>query len=175
MKKFSKLFLAAMLVFTVTACSSNDGSNNGSDADYNLETIAADVSEEIGSGNIDASPVGDFLAKDWYEMNGLKDEAEALKQFTGLTLGNTVQVEYLQNTMSFGFTRILMVEAKDGSADAVKAEVDAFITKAQGDAFYPEELLIAENPETFQDGNLFIVVFADNADLIMDFIKAEVK
>lgn len=176
MKKLAKLMMAAMLLFTVTACSSNNSTDNGStDNGSTEETLFNNISialiEAIDSGDIESPAISDFLAADWVEANGFKNETEALKQFTGMDAANLEAYAYLQNPMSFGFTRVLMVEAKEGKTDEVKAEIDAFLAKAAGDAFYPEDQDVAQNPETYENGNVFVVVISTEAAAMMDFIK----
>ncbi len=165
MTKLLKGLLCLTLVFGLGACSSS------SDKDYDL----AATKDYVISGELEMVPPMDFLSEESYTGQGFTSREEAFEALTGLNPENLTEFEYISTMMMPGFLKILMVEAKEDKLADVKAEVDSFVAKAQGEAFYPADQDAARNPEIYEDGNLIVVVMAGNAAEIMDSIKENLK
>ena len=56
----------------------------------------------------------------------------------------------------------MVVKAKEGKVDAVKAAVEQVLADKVGQAFYPEEKEISESAEVRVDGNLVSLLILNN-------------
>ena len=66
----------------------------------------------------------------------------------------------------------MVVKAKEGKVDAVKASVEQVLQDKIGSAFYPEEQEVAENAQVKVDGNLvslFILNSVVSSDAEKDY------
>ena len=61
----------------------------------------------------------------------------------------------------------MVVKAKDGKVDAVKASVEQVLQDKIGSAFYPEEQEVAENAKVEVNGNL-VSLFIVNSEVSAD-------
>ena len=61
----------------------------------------------------------------------------------------------------------MVVKAKDGKVDAVKASVEQVLQDKIGSAFYPEEQEVAENAKVEVNGNL-VSLFIVNSQVSAD-------
>ena len=65
----------------------------------------------------------------------------------------------------------MVVKAKEGKVDDVKASVEQVLQDKVGSAFYPEEKEVAENAEIKVDGNLVSLMIVNSE--IKDEVETE--
>lgn len=93
-------------------------------------------------------PVDETLAKDAYKIDPEIVEEYAIAE-TGISPGPGL---------------IVMVKAKEGQVDAVKANMEQLLEEKIGNAFYPQEQEAAEAAEVIVDGN-YVALFILNDEV----------
>lgn len=89
-----------------------------------------------------------------------------------LNLDDVEDYGILETQISPGPGFIMVVKAKEGKVDAVKASVEQVLQDKIGSAFYPEEQEVAENAQVKVDGNLvslFILNSVVSSDAEKDY------
>ena len=81
-----------------------------------------------------------------------------------LNLDDVEDYGILETQISPGPGFIMVVKAKEGKVDAVKASVEQVLQDKIGKAFYPEEQEITESAEVKVDGNL-VSLFILNSEV----------
>ena len=89
------------------------------------------------------------------------------KEIYHLNLDDIEDYGVLETQISPGPGLIIVVKAKDGKVDAVKASVEEVLQDKIGNAFYPDEKEIAKNAEVRVDGNL-VSLFILNSEVASD-------
>ena len=84
-----------------------------------------------------------------------------------LNLDDVEDYGILETQMSPGPGFIMVVKAKEGKVDEVKASVEQVLQDKIGSAFYPEEQEVAESAEVKVDGNL-VSLFIVNSEVASD-------
>ena len=144
------LLVAAMVGATLTGCGSK-AEGNGTQVEQGSSVSAADIVEQL---------------KEYMPMPMEPTEEEA-KDIYHLNLDDVEDYGILETQISPGPGFIMVVKAKDGKVDAVKASVEQVLQDKIGSAFYPEEQEVAENAKVEVNGNL-VSLFIVNSQVSAD-------
>ena len=156
MKKILVSFLvAAMVGATLTGCGSKSEGGNGASVEQTSSVSAKDVVDKLKEYIPMPMEPTEEEAKDIYHLNleGVESYGIAL---TGRSPG-------------VGFA--MVVKAKEGKVDAVKASVDKVLEDRVGAAFYPDEKEVAEKAKVEVDGN-FVSLLIFNDDVVDEATQA---
>ena len=157
MKKILVSTLIAIMVgATLTGCGNKNNGNSSSTEQSQQQTAsvsAKDVVEKLNEKEYvrAAAEIDDTMASEIYHLN----------------LDDVEDYGILETQISPGPGFIMVVKAKDGKVDAVKASVEQVLQDKVGNAFYPEEKEIAESAEVKVDGNL-VSLFILNSEVASD-------
>ncbi|CAM2077946.1 DUF4358 domain-containing protein [Paraclostridium bifermentans] len=157
MKKILVSTLIAIMVgATLTGCGNKNTGNSSSTEQSQQQTAsvsAKDVVEKLNEKEYvrAAAEIDDTMASEIYHLN----------------LDDVEDYGILETQISPGPGFIMVVKAKDGKVDAVKASVEQVLQDKVGNAFYPEEKEIAESAEVKVDGNL-VSLFILNSEVASD-------
>ena len=157
MKKILVSTLIAIMVgATLTGCGNKNNGNSSSTEQSQQQTAsvsAKDVVEKLNEKEYvrAAAEIDDTMASEIYHLN----------------LDDVEDYGILETQISPGPGFIMVVKAKDGKVDAVKASVEQVLQDKVGNAFYPEEKEIAESAEVKGDGNL-VSLFILNSEVASD-------
>ena len=153
MKKILVSTLIAIMVgATLTGCGNKNTGNSSSTEQSQQQTAsvsAKDVVEKLNEKEYvrAAAEIDDTMASEIYHLN----------------LDDVEDYGILETQISPGPGFIMVVKAKDGKVDAVKASVEQVLQDKVGNAFYPEEKEIAESAEVKVDGNLVSLFILNSA------------
>ncbi|MDY3361266.1 MAG: DUF4358 domain-containing protein [Clostridium celatum] len=153
MKKLLVSALIAIMVgATLTGCG-NKNVGNGSSVEQASSVSAKEVVEKLGEEGYVRMPaeIDDTMANEIYHLN----------------LDDVEDYGILETQISPGPGFIMVVKAKDGKVDAVKASVEQVLQDKIGSAFYPEEQEVAENAKVEVNGNL-VSLFIVNSQVSAD-------
>ena len=157
MKKILVSTLIAIMVgATLTGCGNKNTGNSSSTEQSQQQTAsvsAKDVVEKLNEKEQvrAAAEIDDTMESEIYHL--ILDDVE--------------DYGILETQISPGPGFIMVVKAKDGKVDAVKASVEQVLQDKVGNAFYPEEKEIAESAEVKVDGNL-VSLFILNSEVASD-------
>ena len=157
MKKILVSTLIAIMVgATLTGCGNKNTGNSSSTEQSQQQTAsvsAKDVVEKLNEKEYvrAAAEIDDTMASEIYHLN----------------LDDVEDYGILETQISPEPGFIMVVKAKDGKVDAVKASVEQVLQDKVGNAFYPEEKEIAESAEVKVDGNL-VSLFILNSEVASD-------
>ena len=157
MKKILVSTLIAIMVgATLTGCGNKNNGNSSSTEQSQQQTAsvsAKDVVEKLNEKEYvrAAAEIDDTIASEIYHLN----------------LDDVEDYGILETQISPGPGFIMVVKAKDGKVDAVKASVEQVLQDKVGNAFYPAEKEIAESAEVKVDGNL-VSLFILNSEVSSD-------
>ena len=157
MKKILVSTLIAIMVgATLTGCGNKNTGNSPSTeqgAEQTASVSAKDVVEKLNEKEYvrAAAEIDDTMASEIYHLN----------------LEDVEDYGILETQISPGPGFIMVVKAKEGKVDAVKASVEQVLQDKVGNAFYPEEKEIAESAEVKVDGNL-VSLFILNSEVASD-------
>ena len=157
MKKILVSTLIAIMVgATLTGCGNKNTGNSSSTEQSQQQTAsvsAKDVVEKLNEKEYvrAAAEIDDTMASEIYHLN----------------LDDVEDYGILETQISPGPGFIMVVKAKDGKVDAVKASVEQVLQDKVGKAFYPEEQEITESAEVKVDGNL-VSLFILNSEVASD-------
>ncbi|MBM6819899.1 MULTISPECIES: DUF4358 domain-containing protein [Clostridium] len=157
MKKILVSTLIAIMVgATLTGCGNKNNGNSSSTEQSQQQTAsvsAKDVVEKLNEKEYvrAAAEIDDTIASEIYHLN----------------LDDVEDYGILETQISPGPGFIMVVKAKDGKVDAVKASVEQVLQDKVGNAFYPAEKEIAESAEVKVDGNL-VSLFILNSEVASD-------
>lgn len=157
MKKILVSTLIAIMVgATLTGCGNKNTGNSSSTEQSQQQTAsvsAKDVVEKLNEKEYvrAAAEIDDTMASEIYHLN----------------LDDVEDYGILETQISPGPGFIMVVKAKDGKVDAVKASVEQVLQDKVGNAFYPAEKEIAESAEVKVDGNL-VSLFILNSEVASD-------
>ncbi len=157
MKKILVSTLIAIMVgATLTGCGNKNTGNSSSTEQSQQQTAsvsAKDVVEKLNEKEYvrAAAEIDDTMASEIYHLN----------------LDDVEDYGILETQISPGPGFIMVVKAKGGKVDAVKASVEQVLQDKVGNAFYPEEKEIAESAEVKVDGNL-VSLFILNSEVASD-------
>ena len=157
MKKILVSTLIAIMVgATLTGCGNKNTGNSSSNEQSQQQTAsvsAKDVVEKLNEKEYvrAAAEIDDTMASEIYHLN----------------LDDVEDYGILETQISPGPGFIMVVKAKDGKVDDVKASVEQVLQDKVGNAFYPEEKEVAESAEVKVDGNL-VSLFILNSEVASD-------
>ena len=157
MKKILVSTLIAIMVgATLTGCGNKNSGNSSSVEQSTQQTNSVSAKEIVEKLNEKqyvraAAEIDDTMASEIYHLN----------------LDDVEDYGILETQISPGPGFIMVVKAKDGKVDAVKASVEQVLQDKVGNAFYPAEKEIAESAEVKVDGNL-VSLFIVNSDVSAD-------
>lgn len=148
--------IAVMVGATLTGCGNKNTGNAPSTEQGSEQTSSVSAKEVVEKLNEEgfvraAAEIDDTMAKEIYHLN----------------LDDIEDYGILETQISPGPGFIMVVKAKDGKVDAVKASVEQVLKDKIGSAFYPDEKEIAENAEVKVDGNL-VSLFIVNSEVSAD-------
>lgn len=148
--------IAVMVGATLTGCGNKNTGNAPATEQGSEQTSsvsAKDIVEKLNEEGYVRMPaeVDDTMAKDIYHLN----------------LDDIEDYGILETQISPGPGLIVVVKAKDGKVDAVKASVEEILQDKIGNAFYPDEKEVAENAEIKVNGNL-VSLFIVNSEVAAD-------
>ena len=148
--------IAVMVGATLTGCGNKNTGNSSTIEEGTEQTSSVSAKEVVATLKEEGyvrmpAEVDDTMAKEIYHLN----------------LDDIEDYGILETQISPGPGLIIVVKAKDGKVDAVKASVEQVLQDKIGNAFYPEEKEIAENAEVKVDGNL-VSLFILNSEVASD-------
>lgn len=145
--------IAIMIGATLTGCGNKNTGNSSSTEQSEQQTAsvsAKDVVEKLNEEGYVRLPaeIDDTMASEIYHLN----------------LDDIEDYGILETQISPGPGFIMVVKAKEGKVDAVKASVEQVLQDKIGKAFYPEEQEITESAEVKVDGSL-VSLFILNSEV----------
>ena len=145
--------IAIMIGATLTGCGNKNTGNSSSteqSEQQKASVSAKDVVEKLNEKEYvrAAAEIDDTMASEIYHLN----------------LDDIEDYGILETQISPGPGFIMVVKAKEGKLDAVKATVEQVLQDKIGKAFYPEEQEITESAEVKVDGNL-VSLFILNSEV----------
>ena len=148
--------IAVMIGATLTGCGNKNSGNSSSVEQSTQQTNSVSAKEIVEKLNEKeyvraAAEIDDTMASEIYHLN----------------LDDIEDYGILDTQISPGPGFIMVVKAKEGKVDEVKASVEQVLQDKIGSAFYPEEQEVSESAEVKVDGNL-ISLFIVNSDVSAD-------
>ena len=148
--------IAVMVGATLTGCGNKNLGNASSAEQSTQQTNSVSAKEVVEKLNEEvyvraAAEIDDTVASEIYHLN----------------LDDVEDYGILETQMSPGPGFIMVVKAKEGKVDEVKASVEQVLQDKIGSAFYPEEQEVAESAEVKVDGNL-VSLFIVNSEVASD-------
>ena len=148
--------IAVMIGATLTACGNKNSGNSSSVEQSTQQTNSVSAKEIVEKLNEKeyvraAAEIDDTMASEIYHLN----------------LDDIEDYGILETQISPGPGFIMVVKAKEGKVDEVKASVEQVLQDKIGSAFYPEEQEVSESAEVKVDGNL-VSLFIVNSDVSAD-------
>ena len=145
--------IAIMIGATLTGCGNKNTGNSSSieqSEQQKASVSAKDVVEKLNEKEYvrAAAEIDDTMASEIYHLN----------------LDDIEDYGILETQISPGPGFIMVVKAKEGKVDAVKASVEQVLQDKIGKAFYPEEQEITESAEVKVDGSL-VSLFILNSEV----------
>lgn len=132
--------IAIMVGATLTGCGNKNAGNNPSVQQQTSSVSAKEVVEKLNEEGFVRMPIeiDDTMASEIYHLN----------------LDSVEDYGILETGISPGPGFIMVVKAKEGKVDEVKASVEEALQDKIGSAFYPEEQEVSESAEVKVDGDL---------------------
>ncbi|WP_294386069.1 DUF4358 domain-containing protein [uncultured Clostridium sp.] len=148
--------IAVMIGATLTGCGNKNSGNSSSVEQSTQQTNSVSAKEIVEKLNEKeyvraAAEIDDTMASEIYHLN----------------LDDIEDYGILDTQISPGPGFIMVVKAKEGKVDEVKASVEQVLQDKIGSAFYPEEQEVSESAEVKVDGNL-VSLFIVNSDVSAD-------
>lgn len=148
--------IAVMIGATLTGCGNKNSGNSSSVEQSTQQTNSVSAKEIVEKLNEKeyvraAAEIDDTMASEIYHLN----------------LDDIEDYGILETQISPGPGFIMVVKAKEGKVDEVKASVEQVLQDKIGSAFYPEEQEVSESAEVRVDGNL-VSLFIVNSDVSAD-------
>ena len=148
--------IAVMIGATLTGCGNKNSGNSSSVEQSTQQTNSVSAKEVVEKLNEKeyvraAAEIDDTMASEIYHLN----------------LDDIEDYGILETQISPGPGFIMVVKAKEGKVDEVKASVEQVLQDKIGSAFYPEEQEVSESAEVKVDGNL-VSLFIVNSDVSAD-------
>ena len=148
--------IAVMVGATLIGCGNKNAGNTSSAEQSTQQTNSVSAKEVVEKLNEKeyvraAAEIDDTMASEIYHLN----------------LDDIEDYGILETQISPGPGFIMVVKAKEGKVDEVKASVEQVLQDKIGSAFYPEEQEVSESAEVKVDGNL-VSLFIVNSDVSAD-------
>ena len=162
--KVKKLLVSALIAImvgaTLTGCGNVSNGNNQSVEQGTGQTTSVSAKEVVEKLNEKgyvraAAEIEDTMATEIYHLN----------------LDDVEDYGILETQISPGPGFIMVVKAKEGKVDDVKASLEQVLQDKVGSAFYPEEKEVAENAEIKVNGNLVSLMIVNSE--IKDEVETE--
>ncbi|MEE0931962.1 DUF4358 domain-containing protein [Clostridium sp. D43t1_170807_H7] len=148
--------IAVMVGATLTGCG-NKNLGNASSAEQSTQQ----------TNSVSAKEVVEKLNEEGYVRAAAEIDDTVASEIYHLNLDDVEDYGILETQMSPGPGFIMVVKAKEGKVDEVKASVEQVLQDKIGSAFYPEEQEVAESAEVKVDGNL-VSLFIVNSEVASD-------
>ena len=148
--------IAVMVGATLTGCG-NKNLGNASSAEQSTQQ----------TNSVSAKEVVEKLNEEGYVRAAAEIDDTVASEIYHLNLDDVEDYGILETQISPGPGFIMVVKAKEGKVDEVKASVEQVLQDKIGSAFYPEEQEVAESAEVKVDGNL-VSLFIVNSDVSAD-------
>ena len=148
--------IAVMVGATLTGCG-NKNLGNASSAEQSTQQ----------TNSVSAKEVVEKLNEEGYVRATAEIDDTVASEIYHLNLDDVEDYGILETQMSPGPGFIMVVKAKEGKVDEVKASVEQVLQDKIGSAFYPEEQEVAESAEVKVDGNL-VSLFIVNSEVASD-------
>ena len=148
--------IAVMVGATLTGCG-NKNLGNASSAEQSTQQ----------TNSVSAKEVVEKLNEEGYVRAAAEIDDTVASEIYHLNLDYVEDYGILETQMSPGPGFIMVVKAKEGKVDEVKASVEQVLQDKIGSAFYPEEQEVAESAEVKVDGNL-VSLFIVNSEVASD-------
>ena len=147
-----KLLLSlAMICLLLTGCS-----KPAAPVDVELTSVMETIETKFENDLPMTMPVGEVELQDFYGMSTDMVEDYAI----------------ILSAMNVHATEIIMVEAKEGKLDDVKAALDKRMEDVERiwSTYLPDQYELVKNRKTLESGNYVAIVIAEKADEIMKVI-----
>ena len=148
--------IAVMVGATLTGCG-NKNLGNASSAEQSTQQ----------TNSVSAKEVVEKLNEEGYVRAAAEIDDTVASEIYHLNLDDVEDYGILETQMSPGPGFIMVVKAKEGKVDEVKASVEQVLQDKIGSAFYPEEQEVAESAEVKVDENL-VSLFIVNSEVASD-------
>ena len=148
--------LIILFLFLLTGCG-NKNLGNASSAEQSTQQ----------TNSVSAKEVVEKLNEEGYVRAAAEIDDTVASEIYHLNLDDVEDYGILETQMSPGPGFIMVVKAKEGKVDEVKASVEQVLQDKIGSAFYPEEQEVAESAEVKVDGNL-VSLFIVNSEVASD-------
>ncbi|MBP3914865.1 DUF4358 domain-containing protein [Clostridium sp.] len=148
--------IAVMVGATLTGCG-NKNLGNASSAEQSTQQ----------TNSVSAKEVVEKLNEEGYVRAAAEIDDTVASEIYHLNLDDVEDYGILETQISPGPGFIMVVKAKEGKVDEVKASVEQVLQDKIGSAFYPEEQEVAESAEVKVDGNL-VSLFIVNSEVASD-------
>ncbi len=124
--------------------------------------------EETKSLDINAASQILSSATPFNEMATMDITTEELSSLYGINTENVEQVIGKMPMMNVQASMYVLIQAKDGAVDTVKAELDQYATKyeEQWSTYLPEQYELVKNRKTGVVGNTVYMIIAENAETL---------
>ena len=138
-----------------------------------LVVVALIVGAVIFGGKektIDVDAAGQTLANStpFNELATMDITTEELGSLYGINTENVEKVVGKMPMMNVQASMYLIIQAKEGTVDTVKAELDAYATQyeEQWSTYLPEQYELVKNRKTGVVGNTVYMIIAENAETL---------
>ena len=119
---------------------------------------------------IDVEVAGETLANStpFNELATMDITTEELGSLYGINTENVEKVVGKMPMMNVQASMYLIIQAKEGTVDTVKAELDAYATQyeEQWSRYLPEQYELVKNRKTGVVGNTVYLIIAENAETL---------
>ncbi len=143
--------IAVMVGATLTGCG-NKNLGNASSAEQSTQQ----------TNSVSAKEVVEKLNEEGYVRAAAEIDDTVASEIYHLNLDDVEDYGILETQISPGPGFIMVVKAKEGKVDEVKASVEQVLQDKIGSAFYPEEQEVAESAEVKVDGNLVSLLIVNS-------------
>lgn len=137
--------IAVMVGATLTGCGNNDKQNN---------TAQDSQQEQSQASSVSAKEVVEKLNEEGYVRMPAEIDDNMAKDIYHLNLDDIEDYGILETQISPGPGLIVVVKAKEGKVDAVKASVEQILQDKIGNAFYPDEKETIEKAKVEVNGDI---------------------
>ncbi len=150
MKKIMKVVFSGLMIMSLVACSTNKKSIDIQE----LQTKMLEQSETL------MIPKAVILTEE--EFSGIY----------GVDMSLVEEIAASRAMMSAQLCDILMIKPTDGNSDEV---INAIKSSYEAMNLYPFMLEFVENMQVIEEGDTIIIVVAENADEIAQWLETEIK
>ncbi len=155
--KLRKLLCAASLLMAVAGCTSQPSA-----AEVDLSKVSESVYEKVENGEIEMGMMSENL------------DATALMDLYGLDIKDLESYDVRMALINVQANEIAMFEAKEGKLDTVKKGVEKRLEnlKELWSQYLPDQYELVKNSVTYENGNYYFFIVGQDAEKILELIKA---